>query len=394
MRRIAVVTTSRADYGHLYWPMRDIQAHPELTLDLIVMGAHLSETFGETIDVIRADGFEITAALDCLDPEDSDEGMARTIAEATAKLTPVLAKLRPDLLLLIADRYEMLAPASVALALRIPIAHIEGGDISEGAVDDAVRNALTKLSHLHFTPTDEARRRVLSMGEESWRVTRSGAPSLDHLLRSTLPDRSTLESTLGQKLTDRVCVVAYHPVTLQEDTTGEADALFDALSTWDGQIVFCFPNADVGSSVLVDSTHDFCRDRGSARLYVNLDHLTYWALLKHACVMVGNSSSGIMEAPSLQLPCVDIGLRQQGRTRAGNIIHCDPNGADIVTAMRRAVSEEFKAIVGNIQNPYGDGRASERIVQGIVDAPDAQVLLMKHALPLAPADDMFLQAPQ
>jgi UDP-hydrolysing UDP-N-acetyl-D-glucosamine 2-epimerase len=372
--------------------MRDIQAHPDLTLDLIVMGAHLSETFGETIDVIRADGFEITAALDCLDTEDSDEGMARTIAAATAQLTPILAKLRPDILLLIADRYEMLAPASVALALRIPIAHIEGGDISEGAVDDAVRNALTKLSHLHFTPTEEARRRVLAMGEESWRVSFSGAPSLDHLLRSHLPDRATLEAELGQALTDRVCVVAYHPVTLQEDTTAEADALFEALSLWDGQIVFCFPNADVGSSTLVKRTRDFCRSHESARLYVNLDHLTYWALLKHACLMIGNSSSGIMETPSLQLPCVDIGLRQQGRTRAGNIIHCDPACPDIVSAMNTAVSQEFRATVRSIQNPYGDGRASERIVRGIVNAPEAQVLLMKRALPLATSMDMFTQA--
>jgi UDP-N-acetylglucosamine 2-epimerase (non-hydrolysing)/GDP/UDP-N,N'-diacetylbacillosamine 2-epimerase (hydrolysing) len=184
MRRIAVISTSRADYGHLYWPLKEIEAHPELSLELIVIGAHLSSTFGRTVELIKSDGFEISALVDCLDTEDSDVGMARTIANATGQLSEVLAELRPDILLLIADRYEMLAPASVALALRIPIAHIEGGDISEGAVDDAVRNALTKMSHLHLTPTEDARRRVLAMGEEAWRVTYAGAPSLDHLQRS------------------------------------------------------------------------------------------------------------------------------------------------------------------------------------------------------------------
>jgi UDP-hydrolysing UDP-N-acetyl-D-glucosamine 2-epimerase len=391
MRRIAVISTSRADYGHLYWPLKEIEAHPELSLELIVIGAHLSPTFGRTVELIRSDGFEISALVDCLDAEDSDVGMARTIASATAKLSEVLADLRPDMLLLIADRYEMLAPASVALALRIPIAHIEGGDISEGAVDDAVRNALTKMSHLHFTPTEDARRRVLAMGEEAWRVTYSGAPSLDHLLRSTLPGRAQLEQTLGQPLSDQVCVVAYHPVTLQDDTTSEMNAVFAALSSWQGQIVFCFPNADVGSSKLVERTTLFCRQHKQAKLYVNLDHLSYWALLGEATLMLGNSSSGIMETASLGLPTVDIGARQHGRTRARNIIHAEPDAVGIVRAMTSAVSAEFLSSISGLQNPYGDGRASKRIVKVLADAPERQILLRKKALPLAPQRDTFVQ---
>jgi UDP-N-acetylglucosamine 2-epimerase (non-hydrolysing)/GDP/UDP-N,N'-diacetylbacillosamine 2-epimerase (hydrolysing) len=388
-RRIAVVTTSRADYGHLYWPMREIEAHPDLALDLIVSGAHLSPTFGRTVDLIESDGFAVRARVECLDPEDSDTGMARTIGVATTGLTAVLADLRPDILLLIADRYEMLAPASVALALRIPMAHIEGGDVSEGAIDDAVRNALTKMAHLHFTPTEIARQRVLAMGEETWRVVHSGAPSLDHLRLSNRPDLRALEAALGQTVADRLCVVAYHPVTLKQDTTLEADALFEALATWQHQMVFCFPNADAGSSELARRAKAFCSTRKDATLYVNLDHLVYWALLERAELLVGNSSSGIMESPSLGLPAVDIGERQYGRTRAANIIHAEPTVDAIANAMRRASDPGFRDSLQGLVNPYGDGHASERIVAGLAAAPSRDVLLHKRALALDPSGTAF-----
>lgn len=388
-RRVAVVTSSRADYGHLYWPLKEIEANPDLELDLIVFGAHLSADFGHTVDVIESDGFAIGAKIDCLDPEDSDSGMARTIGAATAGLANYFALHRPDLLLIIADRYEMLAPASVACAMRIPIAHIEGGDISEGAVDDAVRNALTKMAHLHFTPTADARRRVLAMGEEAWRVTRSGAPSLDHLRRSTLPNRTALEATLEQSLTNTLCVVAYHPVTLHDDTTDEAHSLMAALQQWPHQIVFCFPNADAGRSQLIARVGEFCLQHSNARMYVNLDHLSYWALLSAATLMVGNSSSGIMESASLKLPCVDIGDRQKGRTRAKNIIHADANSVQIVLAMQKAITPDFASSLTNLENPYGDGFAAERIVAGLATAPTRDKLLKKRALPLEPDQNAF-----
>ena len=188
-RKIAAITTSRADYGHLYWPLRDLADNDDVDLKLIALGSHLSPEFGYTVQEIEKDGFEIAARIECLLSSDSDVGMAKTIGNATLSLADLLGHMRPDLLLLIADRYEMLAPASVALALRIPIAHIEGGEISEGAIDDAVRNALTKMSHIHFTSTHTARLRVIAMGEEEWRVHRAGAPSLDHLRRTKLLNR-------------------------------------------------------------------------------------------------------------------------------------------------------------------------------------------------------------
>src|ERR1700744_537407 len=188
-RTIAVVTSSRADYSHLYWPLKDLAAHPDIDLKLIVMASHLSPAFGLTVQEIEKDGFAIAGRIESLLSSDSDVGMAKTIGVAALGLADLLGQMRPDLLLLIADRYEMLAPASVALALRIPIAHIEGGEISEGAIDDAVRNALTKMSHIHFTSTWKARHRVIAMGEDAWRVHRAGAPSLDHLQRSLMLSR-------------------------------------------------------------------------------------------------------------------------------------------------------------------------------------------------------------
>ena len=256
-RTIAVVTTSRADYSHLYWPLHDLAKHPDVNLQLIVLGAHLSPQFGETVKEIEKDGFSIAARVECLLSSDTDVGMAKTLGLAVLSLADVLGTMRPDLLLLIADRYEMLAPAAVALTLRIPIAHIEGGEISQGAIDDAVRNALTKMSHIHFTSTEGARSRVVAMGEEPWRVHRAGAPSLDHLRRSTLLTLEQLQRKLDLDLNRPTLLVAYHPVTIVRDTTQEADAVFSALQEVAAQILFCYPNADAGSLSLLERTRDF-----------------------------------------------------------------------------------------------------------------------------------------
>src|ERR1700683_4368485 len=218
-RRIAVVTSSRADYCHLYWPLRELAAHPAVDLKIIALGPHLSPEFGCTASEIEKDGFRIDARIECLLSSDSDIGMAKTIGMATLGLADCLGQMRPDLLLLIADRYEMLAPASVALALRIPLAHIEGGEVSEGAIDDAVRNALTKLSHIHFTSTHLARSRVIGMGEEEWRVHRVGAPSLDHLRRSVLRSREEIGNELALDLNQPTIVIACHRTTIGRNTT-------------------------------------------------------------------------------------------------------------------------------------------------------------------------------
>ncbi|MDT7815773.1 MAG: hypothetical protein QOJ42_5689 [Acidobacteriaceae bacterium] len=378
-RTIAVVTSSRADYSHLYWPLHDLAQHPDVELKLIVLGAHLAPQFGETVKEIEKDGFPIAARLECLLSSDTDVGMAKTLGVAVLALADLLGQMRPDLLLLIADRYEMLAPASVALTLRIPIAHIEGGEISEGAIDDAVRNALTKMSHIHFTSTEDARARVVAMGEEPWRVHRAGAPSLDHLRRSRLFDVQELEERLQVSLQRRTVVVAYHPVTIVRDTTQEADSLFAALDNVDAQILFCYPNSDAGSHALMQRTRDFLATRSDARVYVNLDAVTYWSLLRHAALLIGNSSSGIMEAASFALPVVNVGFRQKGRERARNVLDAEPETNAILARIEEGMSSEFRASLAGMANPYGDGHAAEKIVQVLTSTPLSGELLVKHA---------------
>ena len=380
-RTIAVVTTSRADYSHLYWVLKDLEAHPQVDLKVIVLAAHLSPEFGATVSEIERDGFPIASRIECLLSSDSDVGMAKTLGLAVLGLTDALAQMRPDLLLLIADRYEMLAPASVALTLRIPVAHIEGGEISEGAIDDAVRNALTKMAHIHFTSTDTARARVISMGEEPWRVQRAGAPSLDHIRRSTQLTRIELGKALELSLADNVTVVAYHPVTLFKDTTAEADAVFAALEDLSGQIIFCYPNADAGSHELMARIRSFCDTHPDAYLFINLPAITYWSLLREASVLLGNSSSGIMEAASFALPVVNVGMRQQGRERGPNILDAEASVESILAQVARSRQPAFRESLRSMKNIYGDGHAAERIVGVLTSAP-LEGLLHKRTQPL------------
>jgi UDP-N-acetylglucosamine 2-epimerase (non-hydrolysing)/GDP/UDP-N,N'-diacetylbacillosamine 2-epimerase (hydrolysing) len=373
-----VVTSSRADYSHLYWPLKDLSAHDDIDLKIVALGSHLSPEFGHTIDEIERDGFRIASKLECLLSSDADVGMAKTIGLATLGLADLFAEMRPDILLLIADRYEMLAPASVALALRIPIAHIEGGEVSEGAIDDAVRNALTKMSHIHFTSTHAARDRVLRMGEETWRVHRAGAPSLDHIRRRTMMDKTALELKLDVDLKSPTILVVYHPVTINRDTLSETDALFEALDSISYQLLFCFPNADAGSRALIRRTKSFLESKERGKIYTNLDTPTYLSLLGQVKMLVGNSSSGIMEAASFSLPVVNVGLRQQGRERAANVIDVLANARDIQEGIQSAVTPSFRQRLVGMTNPYGDGSASETIVRVLANLPPAEQLLMKR----------------
>ena len=384
LRTVGVVTTSRADYSHLYWVLRDLEDDPTVKPLIIVLGAHLTEEFGHAEREIERAGLPVHYRIECLLSSDTDVGMAKTIGVATLGLADLLARLRPDLLMLVADRYEMLAPAAVALTLRVPIVHIEGGEVSEGAVDDAVRNALTKMSHVHFTPTERARRRVLSMGEEEWRVHCVGAPSIDHLRRSELPSRDVVAAEIGFDVAgEQTIVVSTHPVTLARDTLREADSLFGALAATKTPVVFCFPNADSGSRELIRRAKVFCGTRPNTALCVNLRPPMFWALLRDAAVLLGNSSSGIMETPSLALPCVNVGMRQQGRERSLNIIDVAPTIDGIRAGLDQALGHGFRASLAGMKSPYGDGRAAERIVQILRDIPLGEELLVKRTVPLS-----------
>jgi len=377
-RKIAVVTTSRADAGHLHWILKDLAAHRQVDLRIISVGAHLSPEFGHTGKELREKGLRPQVAIECLLSSDTDIGMAKTIGVAMLGLADALGEMRPDIILLTADRYEMLAPAAVALALRIPIAHIEGGEISEGAIDDAVRNAITKMAHLHFACTQNARERIIRMGEEPQRVHFTGSPSLDQLRRSRLLTRAQVERQLKIRISSKTIVVVHHPVTLLRDTTRESTALFAALAKIDANFVFVYPNADAGSRSLIVRTEEFLTQHPSGRLLVNLDHRLYLSLLRHSAALVGNSSSGIIEAASLGLPVVNIGIRQKGRDHAANVFDIPASAPAIGEAIAKALTAKFRKAIQNLDNPYGDGHASKQIVNLLTTVTLGNKLLLKR----------------
>ena len=355
-------------------------AREDIDLRIIAMGPHLSPEFGNTAREMEAEGLTIDSRIECLLSSDTDVGMAKTIGVATLGLADCLGRMRPDLMLLIADRYEFLAPASVGLALRIPMAHIEGGEISEGAIDDAVRNALTKMCHVHFTSTATARERVIGMGEEAWRVHHAGAPSLDHLRRSVLPSREALEAQLGLDLSRPTALVTCHPTTIPLDTTREAAVVFSALESSPLQKIFCYPNADAGSRAIIERARAMAARDAGVRVVVNLPAVQYWGLLRAVSVLVGNSSSGIMEAASFGIPAVNIGIRQRGREHGANVLNVEAEAGAISAALAKAMEPEFRASLRGMQNPYGDGRASEKIVEILRTVPLGEELLLKRHL--------------
>jgi UDP-N-acetylglucosamine 2-epimerase (non-hydrolysing)/GDP/UDP-N,N'-diacetylbacillosamine 2-epimerase (hydrolysing) len=380
-RKIAVVTSSRADYAHVRWLLHELGDSPKIGLQVIALGPHLSPVFGNTgknIGSGRKADFPLEQ-VECLLDSDTDVGMAKTIGVATLGVADALSRLRPDIVVLIADRYEMLAPASAALALRIPIAHVEGGEITAGAIDDAVRNALTKMSHLHFACTQNAARRIADMGEEPWRITFSGSLSLDALRRERLLTRAQLQKRLGFEIMPDSVVCIYHPVTMLPNPAEEAEEVFRALGALRRQITLIYPNADAGGRQLVKRAKEFANGHDRARVLVNLDHLVYLSLLKHSGVLIGNSSSGIIESTSLGVPAINVGIRQRGREHAKNVIDVPATAGAIETAVKVAFSGEFGKSLRHLENPYGKGNAARIIRRVLAQAPLGAKLLLKHA---------------
>lgn len=385
MRRIAVVTGARSDYG-IYLPiLRRIAASPELSLQLVAGGAHLDPRYGRTVDAIRQDGFDIAAEVEMVPAADDGAATADAMGRGVVGFARAYASLAPDLVLVLGDRFEMLSAAVAALPQRIPLAHIHGGELTEGALDDAIRHAMTKMSHLHFVSTEEYGRRIVSMGEEPWRVVVSGAPALDNLRDLELLSRAELSERYGVDAARPFLLVTYHPATLEHERTAERiEALLGALADAHLPVVFTYPNADMGSAAIIERVNAYVASHADARVAVSLGTRGYFSMMAHAAAMVGNSSSGIIEAASFTLPVVNIGDRQHGRARGRNVIDCASDEASIAAAIAQAVSPSFRASLGDLRNPYGDGMASERIVRTITDVP-LEGLLRKQFYEPAPS---------
>ncbi len=379
MRTIGVVTVGRSDFG-IYSPiLRRIVADPQLNLHLIVTGAHLSATYGWTIQEIIDQGFTIGDRVEMLLGGDSPEAIAKSMGLGTISLAQVYARVRPDLLMVLGDRFEMHAATVASVPFRLPVAHVHGGEVTHGAIDDCFRHAITKYSHLHFASTQEHGRRIVQLGEEPWRVTISGAPALDHLSTLQLLSRKELEVKIGMSLEVAPILVTFHPVTLQyEDTAQQIDELTAALSLIDSPIIITKPNADTSNHTIIRAWERFAQPRANVRLLDNLGIKAYFSLMSRAAAMVGNSSSGIIEAASFKLPVVNIGKRQSGRPRSPNVLDTGHHSGEIEAAVRRAVSDDFRASLEGLENIYGQGRAAEAIVKRLKEVTLDERLLMKQ----------------
>jgi UDP-hydrolysing UDP-N-acetyl-D-glucosamine 2-epimerase len=375
--RLGVVTSTRADYGLLRPVLSELRADDAFELQLIATGTHLSPEFGTTVEEIEADGFGVADRVEMLLSSDSPVGVTTSLGLATMGLAVSYDRLRPELLMVLGDRYEILAAAQAALVARIPVAHLCGGDITEGAIDDAIRHAITKLSHLHFVTNPDAARRVRQMGEDPDHVVVAGNPSLDELARLEPLSREDLASSLGLELRERNLLVTYHPVTLADEPPaaafGELLAALDALGP-DIGIVLTLPNADTRGRVLIDMTRDYARTRAHVVAHDSLGQLRYGSCLKTFDAVVGNSSSGLMEAPAVGTPAVNIGERQRGRLRAGSTIDCAVDRHTIEAAIRRALTWQDVPV----DSPDGDGRAAARIMATLRMIDDPRTLLDKR----------------
>jgi len=379
MRTIGVVTVGRSDYG-IYLPiLKAIQAEPDLRLLLYVSGMHLSPEFGSPASAIEDDGFEINERVEMLLASDTPEAVAKSMGLGTIGFAQAYARQRPDILLVLGDRFEMHAAVVAAVPLRIPVAHIHGGELSEGAIDDALRHSITKMSQLHFVATESYAQRVIQMGEEPWRVVVSGAPSLDNLKMIDALSRSELEQKFGLNLPETFLLVTYHPATLEyEDTEAQMCELLKALDSLRLSVVFTYPNADMGGRLIIRLIEQFANQHETAQIVMNLGTRAYFSIMRLAAAMLGNSSSGIIEAASFKLPVVNIGNRQRGRLRARNVIDVGYSQAEISIGIKRAIQPEFRAELADLVNPYGDGGAAARIIQALRVIELDDKLLLKH----------------
>lgn len=358
-RRICVVTGTRAEYGLLYWLMKEIQSDEELDLQIIATGQHLSPEFGLTYKNIEADGFAINAKVEMLLSSDSPVGIAKSIGLGTVGFADALDRLKPDIMVLLGDRFEALSAAQAAMVLRIPIAHIHGGETTEGAVDEAIRHSITKMAQIHFVSEPEYRKRVVQLGENPKRVFEVGAVGIDNIVRLKLLSRSELEEQLNFSLGKKFFLATYHPETLTGKSAGEAlQSLFSALDEFpDHKIIFTHSNSDAGGREINSKLADYvAKNKERTLLVKSLGQLRYLSAMKLCAAVVGNSSSGLLEAPVLHVPTINIGDRQKGRKRSLSVIDCEESKQKIVEAIKLAESKEFLQKIQCMKIPHADGK--------------------------------------
>lgn len=364
-RRICVITGTRAEYGLFRLLMQGVRDDPRLKLQIVATGMHLSSEFGLTYQDIEADGFIIDRKVDMLLSSDSGVGIGKSVGLGVIGFADVIAELRPDLIVVLGDRFEILAAVTAALFARVPVLHLHGGEVTEGGLDDSIRHAITKMSHVHCVATEEYRQRVVQLGENPGRVHCVGGLGVDAIMQTRLIGRTELEAALDFKFMKRNLLVTFHPATLSgESSASQMMELLAALDrTNDFGLVFTLPNADTGGRELIKILQAFVETHPNARAYPSLGQLRYLSCMAQCDAVVGNSSSGLLEAPTLKKGAVNIGDRQQGRLQAGNVINCRAQRDEISAALQKLYSPAFQSSLSDVVNPYGDGGASSRILE-------------------------------
>lgn len=382
-RKICVVTGSRADYGLLCWVMKEIEKSSDLSLIPVVTGAHFSKKFGSTIGEIKKDGFRNLKEIRISSDDSSAHEISKHCGEIVGKFGDFFRETEIDFLVLLGDRFEMLSVALAALPYTIPIAHIGGGEITKGAIDDSIRHSLTKLSHLHFPITKECGQRIRKMGEEAWRIKVVGSPRLDFLRNAQFKSKEQLRKEYGISFKGKTILMVYHPTTLEvKNTANYADNLLKAVELMGLETVMFYPNLDTSSDIIIDKIKIFAKRHSNVKLFKPLPRDDYLSLLKSVDVLVGNSSIGIIEAPSFRLPAVNIGNRQQGRDFLGNVVHVGYDCPSIIKGIRKCLFDrKFINSLKNLKNHFGDGRSSQRIVNVLSNINlDRSAIIKKKAL--------------
>lgn len=365
-RKICVITGSRADYGLLFWLMKEIQADSALELQVAVTGMHLAPEHGNTFQQITADGFPISAKVDIELRGDDPVSLCRSMGLGIQGFGEAFAKLRPDVVVVLGDRYEILAAAEAAMFSRLPIAHIHGGEATEGLMDEAIRHSITKMAHFHFVAAEPYRQRVIQLGEDPQRVFNFGAPALDQIRRAKLMPKADWEKSVGLSLRELNFLVTYHPVTLEGgDPTLAFRELLRAFDQFpEVAILFTKANADLGGAAINAVMEEYVKKNpGRTQISAALGQARYFAAISLVDVVVGNSSSGLIEVPSFHKPTVNLGDRQKGRLRPDSVIDCAENATAIEAAIRRAISPEFRAVVAKTRSAYDSGDTASRIYQ-------------------------------
>lgn len=384
-RKICVITGSRAEYGLLYWLLREIQDDPDLELQLIAAGMHLSPEFGLTYKIIEQDGFRIAAKVEMLLSSDTPVGIAKSMGVGIMGFADALERLAPDLMVVLGDRFEILAAVQAALVARIPVAHVAGGDITQGAFDDAIRHSITKMSHLHFVTNEEAGQRVRQLGENPAHIFNVGSPGIDYIKRLSLLGRAELQTALNFHLRSKNLLITFHPATWESQPAVEQfQALLTALDRLghDFGLIFTKPNADNQGRALIRLLEEFVASREHAAAYTSLGQQLYLSTLAQVDAVVGNSSSGLYEAPSFKKPTVNIGSRQKGRLQAASVLNCPPHPDAIQETILAALALDCSEVV----NPYGDGESSRKILKITKHIEDYKSLIAKKFFNLSSPD--------